>query len=68
MGQTSVASGAANVPADTNRAECPSFTLRAGQRGHLQALMGTIDGLPQEERPQARLILREFELWEAAHR
>jgi len=68
MKQESVASSAAVVPAETNRAEGPTFTLRAGQRGHLQGLMATIDELPKEERPQARRLLREFEIWEGTHR
>ena len=58
----------AAVSADVGVPEGPTFTLRAGQRGHLRALMGVIDEIPEEERPQARLLLREFELWEETHR
>lgn len=66
--QKSVVSGAKKAPAATDEKPCPMLTLTAGRPGHLRALLAIIDELPEQERPGARLTLREFELWEEAHR
>ena len=47
---------------------CPTFTLRADQRGHLRALMAAMQEMPEGDLREALETLREFELYEEAHR
>ncbi len=46
----------------------PTFELRPDKPGHIRLLMAAIPALPAAERPAAEGILRQFELWEEAHR
>jgi hypothetical protein len=55
---------AGGTPAD----ECPTFLLRADQKGHLRALMAALQELPEHEAAQGLRTLREFDLWEETHR
>ena len=52
---------------DENGDEVPVFVLRADKPGHLQVL-AAVHGLPHEEQAEARRILRQFDLYEEAHR
>lgn len=48
----------------TEEQAAPSFTLTAGNAGHLRGLMAAMEHLPAEERAIAETRLREFELHE----
>jgi len=45
----------------------PTFVLRADRKGHLRALMAALQELPQET-TEGLATLREFDLYEEAHR
>jgi hypothetical protein len=47
---------------------CPTFTLRADEVGHLRALMAVLEVLPESATVDGQRVLREFEVWEEAHR
>ena len=57
-----------SLAVEVESAKVPTFVLKADQPGQLRALMAAIPELPAAERPAAEAVLRDFELWESAHR